>query len=434
MKLQFWGATDDVTGSMTFINLESGTILIDCGLAQGLPETEKINLIPLPVDPKSISAVIITHAHLDHSGYLPRLVKKGFHGPIYCTPATLGLMQIILLDSAKLNDDGFYEEEDVQQTLRQVKTHQWHEKFKILDTQIEFLPASHILGASSVLIEHQSTRLVFSGDLGRDDDPLLPAPEASPVADIIMMESTYGGKKRTGSIENELDRFLSKIAKEGRVGIIASFAVARAQNLLTLIHQYYEKNPEKKVRVIIDSPMMSSANKIYQKFAHLTHHPEKVFEALSHVEAINFQNEWLSLKKKTGPLVIISASGMVSGGRIGRHLQNWHDDQRAILFLPGYQGAGTPGRALLAGHRTLVGMDNSSFEWSGEIWGSEAFSSHADQGELVNWVSSNNKSPKVFLLHGESTSKTILAQKLNEIGIEEVKIPNRGSTYDCTPV
>lgn len=429
MNIHFWGATEEVTGSMTFLTLADGLILVDCGLTQGSPEIEKMNSFALPFPPSELKAVIITHAHLDHSGYLPRLVKKGFNGPIFCTPPTAKLMRIILLDSAKLNEDGFYEEEDVTKTLQLVRTHDWGEHFEVLNANVSFIPAGHILGASSVMIKAEGKKIIFSGDLGRSDDLILPAFAPAPEADVVIMESTYGGKNRTGNMEKELHSFLVTIARESRVGIIASFAVARAQTLLTLIHDFYQRHPEEKVRVVMDSPMMKEANKVYQQYAHLTKQKEEVFAALEEIDAIEFEKEWLSLKKKSGPLVILSSSGMLTGGRIARHLSNWRDDKKAILFLPGYQGAGTPGRAMLEGKRQLMSPQGEIFEWSGEVWSSEAFSSHADQNQLLEWVSHNKKASHIFLLHGEPASKIALKNKLNEDGMTQAEIPMRGSIY-----
>ena len=430
MKLQFWGATDEVTGSMTFIHCEDGTLLIDCGLTQGTKETEKLNFLTLPIKPENITAVIITHAHLDHSGYLPRLVKNGFKGNIYCTPSTAKLMRIILLDSAKLNEDIFYTTEDVQSTLKLIRTKEWHEPFNELGALVSFFPAGHILGASSIKLKVQGKTLIFSGDLGRYDDPILPKHPTCPKADIIVMESTYGGKNRTGNLEKELHSFLATIARESRVGIIASFAVARAQMLLTLIHEFYLRHPEEKARVCIDSPMMAEANKVYRQFAQLTLHPESVYSALEEFDLIEHRGEWESLSKKTGPLIILSSSGMLSGGRINRHLYNWRNDEKAILFLPGYQGEGTPGKSFLEGQRNLKGPDEEYFQWRGEVWTSEQFSSHGDQRDLMKWITSENKTAKIFLLHGEPGAKVALKKQMEKEKFTFVELPLRGQRLD----
>lgn len=429
MKLHFWGATDDVTGSMSFLELGEKIIMVDCGLAQGSKQTEKINQLTLPYLPKDISAVLVTHAHLDHSGYLPRLVKKGFQGPIFCTPQTAKLMRIILLDSAGLNEDDFYGEEDVQKTLHMVKTIEWNTHFEIANANACFYPAGHILGASSLLLKYQDQSLLFSGDLGRTDDPILPALPPAPKADFVVMESTYGDKLRQGDMKKELHTFLVEIAEGSRVGIIASFAVARAQTLLTLIHEFFDAHPEYKSRVVMDSPMMKEANRVYQQYSHLTNMPASVFEALDEIDAIDSQKEWESLKKKSGPLIILSSSGMLTGGRISRHLENWQDDERAILYLPGYQGEGTPGRAFLEGNRSMQNRNGETFQWSGDVWTSEAFSSHADQKDLLQWVLENNKTSKIFLLHGEYNSKVGLKRKLEEVAQANVVIPARGEAF-----
>jgi metallo-beta-lactamase family protein len=237
-----------------------------------------------------------------------------------------------------------------------------------------------------------------------------------------------GGKTRTGNLEKELHSFLVTVSRESRIGIIASFAVARAQTLLTLIHEFYLRHPEEKIRVVMDSPMMKEANKVYQQYAHLTKHNDSLFTALNEIDAIEYQKEWESLKKKSGSLIILSSSGMITGGRIARHLYNWRDDKSAILFLPGYQGVGTPGRRMIEGNRNLLGPNGEMFEWTGEVWNSDAFSSHADQQELIKWVSTNNQSAQIFLLHGEKSSKEALKDKLATF--EHVSIPNRGNIFN----
>ncbi len=400
MKIRFWGATEGVTGSATFVELPEGRILVDCGLYQGDDETEKFNQVPLPFKPSEISAIIITHAHLDHTGYLPRLVKKGFRGPIHCTLPTAHLMRIILLDSAKLAEDKFYETADVTHTMSLIRPHALDEHFDLLGASIRFQSAGHILGAASFSLKAQGKKIVFSGDLGREQDPMLPPHPSAPKADALVVESTYGGKSRRSSMEKELHSFLMTVSRESRVGIIASFAVARGQMLLELIHEFFERHPEEKVRVVMDSPMMKEANAVYSRFAGLTNPAEQLVATLGEVDAIEFAGEWETLRKKKGPLLSLSSSGMVSGGRITRHLYNWRDDERAILFLPGYQGEGTPGRALAEGSRELK-HQGQNFTWKGEVLTSDAFSSHADQEELVHWVTENNSSSKVFLNHGE---------------------------------
>lgn len=428
MKITFWGATDEVTGSMTFLEIGEKLILIDAGLAQGGNEIESLNTLKLPFKEKSIHAIFITHAHLDHSGYLPRLVKKGFRGHIYCTPPTAQLIKVILDDSASLMDENFYSDKDVTATCHMINSREWNWPVKIDDSSFTFIPAGHILGASSLVIESEGKKIVFSGDLGRQDDTLIPAPLPCPPADVIVMESTYGNKKRKGNVKEELENFLLDLSKNHAVGIIASFAVARAQMLLTLIYEYLGAHPENKVRVYMDGPMMKEANRVYKRFAHQTNRPEDLFQALDNIESIDFVRQWDSIKRKEGPLLIISSSGMLTGGRIWRHILNWQHDPDAVLFLPGYQAAGTPGRALAQGERTLLGPSEEQAIWSGKVIVSEAFSSHADQEELITWVSKENTKARVFLLHGEKEAKIVLREKLRN-NLLEVEIPDRGQSF-----
>lgn len=418
MELIFWGATEDVTGSITFVKFPEGLIAIDSGLAQGTRETERLNDLPLPFHPSELKALILTHAHLDHSGKLPLLVKKGFKGPIYCTKATAQLAKIILEDSATLEDQKYYDEDDVKLTLNLIRPTEWHHSKDLLGGSFTLLPAGHILGASSVKLKANAKTVVFSGDLGRKKDPLIPAPPRCPIADAVVMESTYGGRIRTGDPEKELYTFLMKVSREQRVGIIASFAVARGQMLIALIQDFFSRHPEDKIRLVFDSPMMEKANQVYASSPELLSDEGKLQRSLEATENIDHEGQWDSLRKKKGPLLIISSSGMLTGGRISRHLKNWQDDETAILFLPGYQAAGTPGRALLEGKRTLKGPNGELIEWSGEVLASDAFSSHADQLELLDWVSDLSPKTKIFLIHGEENSKEILVQKLMERNLE----------------
>ena len=429
MKITFWGATDEVTGSKTFTELPDGIIMIDCGLVQGSIDAEKKNLERLPFPPREIKGIILTHAHLDHSGFLPRMVKQGFIGSIFCTPATSKLTRIILLDSAGLLEEDFYTEQDVQMTLSMIKVVDLDTDVETLGGSFKFQSAGHILGASSVILNGNGKKVIFSGDLGRHDDPLMPPPNQSPEVDLVIMESTYGGKKRSGDYKSELSHFLKKISHESRVGIIASFAVARAQMLLTLIYEYYLEHPEDKVRVIIDSPMMREACRVYKQYSRQTNKKDLLYLAMEKIEVLEHEREWESLKRKTGPLIILSSSGMLTGGRIKRHLENWQDDNDAILFLPGYQGEGTPGRSFLEGSRDIKINENESLHWSGEVWGSEAFSSHADQSELTSWLDLVKKTTPIYLLHGEPQSKKDLQGHLLASQFQKVKIPMKGDSF-----
>ena len=428
MELQFIGATVDVTGSMTLLKTSQGQILIDSGLYQGIEEVVKRNKTPLPFKLDEVDAIILTHAHLDHSGFIPRLVNLGFRGAIYCTKPTMKLAQIIMADSANIFEKdkhglmhGFYLPKDITVATSLFKTKKYHESFNVLGMSVEFFSAGHILGAASVSIKGEKT-IVFSGDLGRTNDPIIEAPEDCPPADIVVMESTYGGRIRKGNLEDELKDFLIKIKKDSKVGIIASFAVARSQMLITMIHKYYSENPEDKIRVVIDSPMMVKANNVYKEFAELTKLADELKTALVEIEIIEHERQWESIRKKDGPLIIITSSGMVSGGRILRYLENWQNDSNTCLFLPGYQGEGTAGRLLHDGERTFTNDKGEQIHWHGDVYTSEAFSSHADQNELIGWLKNVGPSTQIILNHGELESKLIFQKKLISLGFKNVEL------------
>lgn len=425
--INFIGATQDVTGSMTLVETTQGMLLIDCGLYQGAPEVTRLNLNALSFNPKMIRAIVLTHAHLDHSGYIPRLVKLGFRGPIYCTKTTMKLARVILSDSAKIMEEerhtlhNFYQTEDVMIAYGLFKSKKFDETFDLLGLACSLVPAGHILGAASVVIKAERT-LVFSGDLGRSDDEIVKAGVKCPPADFIVMESTYGGKVRSGDLHAELISFLLKIKQESRVGIIASFAVARAQMLITLITDYNRLHPKEKIRLVIDGPMMIEANKIYSSMAADTKRPEDLLNALQEVEIIAHERQWESIKKNVGPLVIITSSGMVSGGRIWRYLENWQHDPKACLFLPGYQAPGTAGSLLSEGVKSISDEEGKIINWSGEVLTSSSFSSHADQNELISWLKNVSKSTAIYLNHGEAEAKRLLQNKLSELGFSQVFI------------
>lgn len=427
MKMRFIGSKFGVTGSMTLLENDKGKILIDCGLYQGTDEVVRQNLNPLSFDPKEIKAIILTHAHLDHSGFLPRLARLGFRGQIIATKPTLKLAMIILNDSAEIQEketehllNDFYDKSDVIMCTSFFKPKPYNEEFEVLGLKIYLQPAGHILGAASVVIQGEK-KIVFSGDLGRFDDILIKPPALCPDADSIVMESTYGGKNREGNIQQELLSFVHKIKEGKKIGIIASFAVARAQLLITLLTQHFLHHPEDKVRLVIDGPMMSEANKIYTQYADETLIPDELKKSLAHVEIIDRLYEWEIIRKLEGPMIVISSSGMVTGGRIWRYLENWQDNEEAMLFLPGYQAEGTPGRALAEGQKT-VRINEHKINWRGEVLFSSAFSSHADQNDLIHWLQNVRKDAHIYLNHGEKDSKTKLKEKLETLGFSKISV------------
>ncbi len=414
MKIKFHGATQSVTGSMTLVEHRGELFCVDAGFYQGENAQEAI-LRPLPFDPRELRAVFLTHAHLDHSGMLPRLTHLGFRGAVYCTPQTAKLARLILSDSAGLLEKNphprmahFYDSADVQTAISLFKPIPLHQPFKVEGLTARFQSAGHILGAASVEL-HGDKRVLFSGDLGRSDDVLFNPPEAPQGEyDLVVMESTYGDRLRPPGMEAELNSFLVRLHAEGRTGIFASFAVARAQTLLYLIHRFFERHPEHKIPVHVDGPMLLSANRIYQNFAQDTKDPTGLMAALTAFDQIENPGERRNVQREEGARLFLSSSGMLSGGPVLSHLAALADDPRAVLFLPGYMSPGTLGHAFLQGERTFPDRVLGMVKWHGEVLHSDCFSSHADQRELLAWTASLPRHTRVALVHGEASAKTQL--------------------------
>lgn len=435
MKITFIGATQSVTGSMTLLE-ESGTkILIDTGLYQGIDAEEKL-LMPLPFNPKEIKGVVITHAHLDHCGMLPRLFKLGFRGPVFCTEITAKLMRLILTDSAHLLEEKenpalqhFYDLKDVEQVFGSLQILSLNKCHQFENISLTLRDAGHILGATSLVVKGSKT-VLFSGDLGRSDDLLLNNPEKAPQdIDLIVMESTYGDRLRPKGMEAELASFLVKIKEGTHTGLIASFAIARAQNLLYMMHQFYTRNPNYKVPVYVDGPMLQAANEIYKKYAHVTKDPQGLKQALAEFESIEHYKVRQHIQNKDAPKIILSSSGMLSGGPVMSYLENFMRDEEAILLLSGYQAEGTLGRALVDQKKDLM-VNDRPFNWRGQIQQAETFSSHADQAELLDWLSESPHSP-VALIHGEESAKIKLQKIIEETG-RKCFIPESFEKHDLS--
>jgi metallo-beta-lactamase family protein len=435
MKITFHGATKSVTGSMTLIESKNILVLVDAGLYQGVDAEENI-LSPLPYNPKNVDAVFLTHAHLDHSGLLPRLARLGFRGPIFCTPQTAKLVRIILNDSAELLEknpsprmQNFYTIQDVQTIISHLKPIAFDSSFQFEHLTIRFKKAGHILGAASVEIKEQK-RILFSGDLGRSDDVLIPPPaQVQELYDLVVMESTYGNKIRPPGMEADLKSFLVKLKTENKIGILASFAVARAQTLIYLIYHFFQRHPEYKIPVFIDGPMLQEASKVYEQFAEETKDPQGLRSSLEYFETIEHFRQRKHVQHKEAPFLILSSSGMLSGGPIMSHLKAFAHESNVALFLPGYMAPGTLGYLLSKGERTLPTEDGVTLHWTGEIIHSESFSSHADQNELLSWVKSAADQCQIALLHGEEESKKSL-KILLEKKHPKVIIPISGDSIE----
>lgn len=430
MKLTFLGAAETVTGSMYLLDSGKTKVIIDCGMFQGLKQLRLKNWESFNFDIDSIDGVLLTHAHVDHSGRLPLLVKQGYKKKIFATPATMSLAEILLKDSAMLqmedaknaNEQKYskhhpakplYDFEDVQETIKLFSSVNFKESFNIGDLEIHFHRAGHILGASQVHIKSASKSILFSGDLGRLNDPLIFSPENPIESDIIVMESTYGS--HVHSSEDPIEKLailVKEIIKSQSVMMIPSFAVARAQLVIYSLFKLFEKYPELKIPVYLNSPMASQVSKLYLKY--LKEHQlslDETIEVFSLPKYIDFVKESVKLNEKSGPMIVIAGSGMITGGRILHHLWSWGKDPSNMILLVGYQAEGTRGYDLARDQRILK-MHGGTIEIQNKIEKMEMFSAHADQKELLSWLSHVKNPKKVMLVHGEKDSLETLKNKI----------------------
>lgn len=456
VRLKFLGGAGSVTGSRFLLNYNHSSILIDCGLFQGLKELRLRNWEEFPVDPKQINAVVLTHAHLDHCGYLPKLVKEGFGGPIYCTEPTADLVAIMLNDSAKLQEEeaqfakkkGYskhedpkplYYGEDVEKTLPMLRPQPMKDWVKVDDhLSIRFSFAGHILGASFVQLkiigEEQEKIITFSGDIGRFDVPIMFDPEDIGPTDILLLESTYGDRK---SEHNDLyERFkkavLKALQRKG-VLIIPAFAVGRSQSLLYWICRMKNERLLKGVNVYLDSPMAIDVTDLYAKFDDFhkleTAQNDKLFK-FDGLHFVRKAEESKNLNEIRNNSIIISASGMCTGGRILHHLFHRLPKEQNTILFSGYQALGTRGRDLIEGDK-IIRIFGEEVKVNCHIEQIDGFSAHADQEELIRWHDTALSNPKTtFLIHGEEQALLALKNKLDAAGNQNVIIPHYMESFE----
>lgn len=443
VKIKFLGGAKTVTGSRYLITAENTKILVDCGLFQGLKDYRSRNWEPFPVSPSEIHAVVLTHAHIDHSGYLPKLVKEGFKGKIYCTQATAELVKILLLDSGKLQEEeaqyaakkGYskhekplplYTKEDAEKVFPLLYELDFEEEIQLNGhIKVSFYNAGHILGAAIVKMkikgENQEKKLVFSGDLGRYHDPILNPPKRLPFADILLMESTYGNRKQTHhKPEEDLARAIRETYRNGGVSVIPAFAVGRTQVILYYLHLLQQQGKIPNIPIYVDSPMAIDVTKLYKRFNQF-HKLGPVFEDEGGNPFLNknlhyyqSQEASISLNAIRGDAIILSASGMATGGRILHHLYNRLPNEQDSFIFVGYQAEGTRGRRILDGEKTSR-MYGIEVPIKAKTYYIEGLSAHADQEELMEWAEGFATKPKMtFLVHGEKEASEALSKRLKE--------------------
>lgn len=460
VRLSFLGAAETVTGSKYLLEAGDAGVLVDCGLFQGLKELRLRNWDPLPVDVRSIDAAVLTHAHVDHVGYLPRLVKDGFSGPVYCTPATERIAELLLLDTARIQQDdaeyanrkGFskhkpalplYDVADARRALRRFRTVPRQEWFQAAGPiWMRYHDAGHLLGASMIEVEVRQgarpLRLLFSGDVGRYEAPLYFDPQPPLPCDYLICESTYGNRDHPAeSIFDELAAVVSAAVARGGVMLVASFAVGRAQQLIYLLQILIEERRIPAMPIFLDSPMAVSGMNIYRYFAAehdlseaLAVNPRYRFD-LKHVRLSETVGQSKQINSERGPAVIISSSGMMTGGRILHHLRQRLPDSKTTVVLAGFQAEGTRGRSLEEGAKSLRihGQDVPARAAVAKI---SALSGHAGRAELLRWLSALAAPRQAFITHGEKTSAEALADELRRARSWHAVVPKLGQSFELT--
>jgi metallo-beta-lactamase family protein len=449
MRLTFLGAAGTVTGSRFLLEQEGRRLLVDCGLFQGLKILRQRNRQPLPVEPASIAAVALTHAHIDHSGYLPALVRGGFDGPVYCTPATADLLGILLPDSGRIqeedarlaNREGFsrhhpalplYTEEDARTVLGRLIPVDFGEPFRAGPFRGSLRPAGHILGAAGVTLESAAGRIHFSGDLGRAEDLLLPAAEPPPEADWLVMESTYGDRAHPdGDPFAVLRPIVRRTLERGGVLLIPSFAVARAQTMLYCIWRLLEEGAIPRVPVFLDSPMATSATDLYRLYHRLHRLDEATTEtAFGIADYVSSVSQSKRISASRGPMIVVSSSGMATGGRVLHHLKAFAPDAANTVLLPGFQAPGTRGASLAAGAES-VKIHGRYVPVRAEVVQLDLFSAHADRDDLLAWLAARPSDPhRIFLVHGEPEPADSLRRSIEETQGLEVEVAEHLETVE----
>jgi metallo-beta-lactamase family protein len=426
------------------LEIDQKKILVDCGLFQGLKELRLRNWEDLPIDPKEIELIIITHAHIDHTGYLPRIVKNGFHGKIICTQATEDLMKIMLKDAAKLQEEeavfafkrGYskhskpeplFTSEDAEQVLTLVESYPPGKKVELSPVvSITFHNAGHILGAAIVEMNligaSQKKKIVFSGDLGRYDDAIMRDPAAIEETDVLLVESTYGDRQNPMEmVEEDLTTLANEAYRHDGVIVIPAFAVGRTQSLIYYFHKLMQAKAIPELPIYIDSPMAINATGIYERWSayhkiEVTKTPEapiSIFDS-PNIHFCNTRESSKALNSIKNPCVIISASGMCTGGRILHHLYHRLGRENDTFLFAGYQAEGTRGRTIVEGGK-VVKVFGEQVPVKCHVRQLHGLSAHADQTELLKWLGHFRKAPKLtFIVHGEEKTATDFSKIIGE--------------------
>lgn len=450
LNIRFLGGASTVTGSKYCVEHDGKRLLVDCGLFQGYKQLRLRNWNPLPTPASEIDAVILTHAHLDHSGYVPLLVRQGFKGRVHATAGTRALCGILLPDSGHIQEeDAFfankhgyskhdpamplYTKSDALQCMRSFHVEAWGHWFEpIKGWKAQFSAAGHILGASSLFLEVAGRRILFSGDLGRPDDSLMNPPEPPPQADTVLIESTYGDRSHPQeNLNAELGAVLKTVAARGGVAVVPVFAVGRAQAVLHSIAQLKAQGDiPHGLPVFLDSPMAIHTTALFGK--HMDEHrlSETEVAAMDHVATmVETPEQSKALIKRHGPMVILAASGMATGGRVLHHLANYVGDHRNMIILTGFQSPGTRGATLASGAPTIR-MHGKDLPVRADIVQLSSASAHADANQLLAWLQQMPQpAAQVYVVHGENQAADVLRQRIErELHLRAV-VPEHDSVW-----
>lgn len=450
MKLYFLGGSGTVTGSKTIIAGTNCTVMIDCGMFQGLKNLRELNRDPLPFDASAIDCVLLTHGHLDHCGWLPKLVNEGFNGKIFCSAPTKEITKIILLDSAKIQEEEaqrankekyakhepalpLYTVQEAQQVIPLLQSVAVNVVTKIAENvSFSFFYASHIIGACSISLQIDGKTLVFSGDVGQDDDVLLFPPIKPTKADYVFLESTYGNRlhpKKDSLLDLELI-INNTFIKNGNV-VIPSFAVERVQTVMYLLWQLKKQDKIPNIPYIIDTPMGISVLDVFQN--HKNWHKlslEECTEMCKMFTLITDYKDTIEAIYDKQPKVVIAASGMITGGRVLAYLEKYISKPENTVVLVGYQAEGTRGRKLLEGAKE-VKMYGKYYSVEATIFFIEGLSAHGDQKDLLNWLSDLHEKPqKIYLVHGENVAADELRLKITETYQYDCMVPYLGQVIE----
>jgi len=438
--LQFLGAAGIVTGSKYLVRHRGQQILLDCGIFQGLKELRLRNWLKPEFNPREVAAVVLSHAHIDHTGYLPLLVKQGFRGKIHCTAATEDLLEILLPDSARLqeedaeraNRDGYtkhqpakplFDLRDVKDALKLIDTHPFAKQFQVVgDMRATYRPVGHILGAASIDLEigkRDPVRLVFSGDLGRYSSPILRDPEPVPEADVLLVESTYGDRLHPPDPIDELANVINAGVARGGAIIVPAFALGRTQEMLWYLRKLEDEDRIPILPVYIDSPMALEVTEIYSR--HIREHNVPLTQLQAETGCaiqtrsqmmIHTVDESKMLNTIDGPMIVIAGSGMATGGRVLHHLARRLADARTTILLPGYQAEGTRGRQLEDGLK-FVRIHGRDIPVNATVHRLHGLSAHGDQGEILRWLSGFQRPPAAcYVVHGEPAAAEALTRAI----------------------